>query len=728
MFSPPSVSGARSGFSIRMRLMLGFFSMIVLVAMMAALALWGTRRIDQASATVAENLQHAAQDQQQAAGMALWITRLNHTRAALDEQLRLLAQAVLSNQPPAQVQKITVSDALHQLLSDAMMPELVEKFPQAEPLVAQLHQKNQQLEETGKKIQSQWQQRHEGLAAALTELKRTQLYWTLNVANMIFIESSIIELLAEEHGDTPLMLFMAGPLYSRYAADFPALREKLAAAAKTSEALWNDSYRLNSLMMDSNWSRARLLYRDKFPTAVKSMSVDIDAVLQVENEILRAQQRATTLMNTALHQQAGQVTELLDGLRSLIAERIADQQAQVQHSAQAVVSAQQQTTLQIRKIQQWTLAFAALILVLGSGGGWWVTRSIVRPLSQTVTMIRKLDAGDLDQRLNMGRRDEIGQMADIMDSFADHLQQEIVLAFQRLADGDFTFEAHGIIREPLARTNAALTALVAGIRTMGDQLHDETQRIAQSSHGLSQASAAQADALQTISTSMAEMTGQITSNVDNAQHANTLAQQANGSAQKGHGQIQNMLQAMDAINAAGQNVHKIIKVIDEIAFQTNLLALNAAVEAARAGQHGKGFAVVAEEVRNLAIRSARAAAETTSLIQGSIEKGKNGVNIARQTAGVLDEIVHDVAEVTTLVEKISRVSHLQARQIEQINVGLEQIGGITEKNNQVAQRGAQGAQELYQQTRQLHGLLASFQLGSAEQDGHCLPHLGCEVA
>jgi methyl-accepting chemotaxis protein len=103
--------------------------------------------------------------------------------------------------------------------------------------------------------------------------------------------------------------------------------------------------------------------------------------------------------------------------------------------------------------------------------------------------------------------------------------------------------------------------------------------------------------------------------------------------------MKDMLTAMEDIYKGSQEVQKIIKVMDEIAFQTNLLALNAAVEAARSGVHGKGFAVVAEEVRNLAHRSATAAKETTELIEGSVSKTKNGSLNASEKAEALEKIV-----------------------------------------------------------------------------------------
>ena len=365
-----------------------------------------------------------------------------------------------------------------------------------------------------------------------------------------------------------------------------------------------------------------------------------------------------------------------------------------------------------------TGALMTVVALLALCASWLVGRRISAAMAKAVAMLRELEKGHLHNRLRLERRDEIGQMALAMDGFADSLQNEMVADLKRLADGDLTFtvtprDEEDAIRRSLQTVGDNLSGLLGEVQSVAEQIASGSNQVAQGSMALADNATHQASSIEEISSSITEMASQTKLNAENAAQADRLAAQARSSAERGNEEMSQMVQAMAEVNQAGQNISKIIKVIDEIAFQTNLLALNAAVEAARAGQHGKGFAVVAEEVRNLAARSAKAARETADLIAGSVAKAQNGAQLADRTASALQEIVQDVAKVSDLIGEIAAASNEQAQGIAQVNLGLDQIDQVTQQNTGHAEESAAAAETLHEQASQLRALLGRFRLRGA---------------
>jgi methyl-accepting chemotaxis protein len=351
--------------------------------------------------------------------------------------------------------------------------------------------------------------------------------------------------------------------------------------------------------------------------------------------------------------------------------------------------------------------------------GWLLVRSLATPLRQTMRMIKELEAGHLEVRLNLKRTDELGEMADTMDRFADSMEQEVVVPLQQLADGNLTFDVtprdnNDKLRSAIKKVSEDLSRIIGEIQGAGEQINSASDQVADGSQHLSQGATETAASLEEISSSMNEMASQTSQSAENANLANQLATEASNAASKGNQQMASMISAMNEINEAGQNISKIIKVIDEIAFQTNLLALNAAVEAARAGQHGKGFAVVAEEVRNLAARSAKAASETSELIEGSVGKTQNGTQIAEQTSEALGEIVGSITKVSDLIAEIAASSTEQAQGISQVNAGLGLIDQTVQQNTATAEESAASAEELSGQATHLKQMLGRFTLAGGK--------------
>ena len=264
----------------------------------------------------------------------------------------------------------------------------------------------------------------------------------------------------------------------------------------------------------------------------------------------------------------------------------------------------------------------------------------------------------------------------------------------------------------------SVTRISQNLAEGANQVGSAVGQVSAASQTLAEGSSEQAASLEETSSSLEEMASMTKRNSENAQKANELAKQARNAADKGVGDMETMNQAMEAIKASSDDIAKIIKTIDEIAFQTNILALNAAVEAARAGEAGMGFAVVADEVRNLAQRSAQAAKETAAKIEGAITKTGQGVEISRKVAESLNEIVAKARQVDELAAEVAGASREQTSGISQINVAVGQMDKVTQSNAANAEESAAAAQELNAQANVMRESVAELmQLVGGHQTG-----------
>ncbi len=242
--------------------------------------------------------------------------------------------------------------------------------------------------------------------------------------------------------------------------------------------------------------------------------------------------------------------------------------------------------------------------------------------------------------------------------------------------------------------NRILRHLSGELGISAEQVAVASGQIATASHTLASGSSEQAAALEETSSSLEEMSSMTKRNAENASEANELTKSARASADQGASNMKSMAQAMRDIKSSSDDVGKIIKTIDEIAFQTNILALNAAVEAARAGEAGMGFAVVADEVRNLAQRSAQAAKETADKIEGAITKTALGVAITEKVQLSLQEIVEKNRTVDQLVAEVAQASREQSQGISQVNTAVGEMDKVTQATSASSQETASAATEL----------------------------------
>ena len=405
-----------------------------------------------------------------------------------------------------------------------------------------------------------------------------------------------------------------------------------------------------------------------------------------------------------------------------------------------------------------TLIVGSLIALLAACAmAWLLSRAIAAPVGAMTRVMGKLAAGDNAVDVPaVGRKDEVGQMAQAVLSFKDAAVEKLRLeaeaarqreiaeterqareaekareaeqdavaigalaqALGKLAKGDLTHRITATFQPKAEQLKTDFNSAIATLQDtmaviMGNagNMRSGAGEISQAADDLSRRTEQQAASLEETAAALDQITATVRKTAEGATHARTVVETARTDAEESALVVSRATTAMGEIEQSSNQIGNIIGVIDEIAFQTNLLALNAGVEAARAGDAGKGFAVVASEVRALAQRSAEAAKEIKALITASSNQVGQGVDLVAQTGKALQRIAAQVAEINGAVSEIAASAQEQAVGLQQVNTAVNQMDQVTQQNAAMVEQSTAASHALASEAVELARLMGQFSIG-----------------
>ncbi len=352
------------------------------------------------------------------------------------------------------------------------------------------------------------------------------------------------------------------------------------------------------------------------------------------------------------------------------------------------------------------LAGVAVVILI-----FYLRHAIKRPISALITEcedIKNIELNKQNEKFNFAN-DEIGQLASELIESKQTLNsyvQDIVGVLGTMADGDFT-------KQPSVAYMGDFTSIEKAFEQIHDNLGEIIANVSQSSYNVSlgaeqMASGTQALAegtqrqsatIDQLSSTVTGISENVNKTAENARAASEISLDCANIMQEQTVQMQNLIDAMDIVEKRSEDIAKVIKAIEDIAFQTNILALNASIEAARAGEAGKGFAVVATEVGTLAAKSAESANSTRAIIDSTLEAVGKSIVIARDAAGAIDNVTAKSKQASDLVKEIALDSTTQAGDLEQATQGINDISEVIQNNSSTAQQSAASCEELSSQSK-----------------------------
>lgn len=349
-----------------------------------------------------------------------------------------------------------------------------------------------------------------------------------------------------------------------------------------------------------------------------------------------------------------------------------------------------------------------------------VTKSITAPLEEVHTILGKISTGSLEVKMEYESKDEFGELANDINSFAQALKEIIIdenALLLEMSKGNFNVKSGVTERyigdyEPILTSMRAIKNKLGGtmerISDSTDQVLVASEQMSEEAQSLADGATEQASTVEELLATVEEVTGQAASGAKQADEASSSANTVRKQAESSNERMKEMIGAMDKINETSKEISTIIQAIESIASQTNLLSLNASIEAARAGEAGRGFAVVADEIGKLALQCSEAAGNTKNLIETAMVHAENGDKIAKAAADELFSVTEGIRKIVDIANEVRINCENQANSMKQIDQGIEIISKVVEGNSAAAEESSAASEELAAHAQNLQEQMSAF--------------------
>ena len=349
--------------------------------------------------------------------------------------------------------------------------------------------------------------------------------------------------------------------------------------------------------------------------------------------------------------------------------------------------------------------------------------NLTKPILELNHTAQQLAAGNLDVNINITSKNEIGELGDSFQKMVDRLKKYITYidetseVLSQIADGKLSIHLKNDyvgefqkIKTALLNISDSMNQVMIEINKSSDQVSIGAAELATASQVLAEGAEEQAASIEQLSATTNNLADQVENSRKEAEISAQATAQTTTMIEQNQEKMKLMMDAMNKIYQTSQQVVGIIQTIEDISSQTNLLSLNASIEAARAGEAGKGFAVVADEIGKLALESSKAASTTKEMIELSIKEINKGNTIATSAMNSLKESVNAVDHVNEMIQKTAENAAIQAENMKQLRVGIEEITHSIQDNSAASQETSATSEELASQAEILNKMVQKFEI------------------